>query len=94
MTMIKHAWDGAPILLRSPFFTEYARLLAQYTSRDMTDSRDSLSALLGLLKVLERMANSDRPHGYPTSPDAEQETPAGYTLYGLPEKFLDLALLW
>ncbi|KAH0551764.1 hypothetical protein GP486_007018 [Trichoglossum hirsutum] len=93
-SMIKHAWDGTPALLRSPFFSEYANILGQYTSRDMTDSRDALSAVLGLLNVLEKMTNSDRPLGYSGDPDAEHETPTGYTLHGLPEKFLDLALLW
>ncbi|KAF2186709.1 HET-domain-containing protein [Zopfia rhizophila CBS 207.26] len=88
------AWDGASVLLRSPFFSEYANLLAQYTSRDMTDSKDALNAILGLLKALEKMTNSDRPLDHPSGPDAEQETPTGYTLHGLPEKFLDLALLW
>ncbi|KAI9781720.1 MAG: hypothetical protein M1839_005713 [Geoglossum umbratile] len=94
VSMIKRAWDGTPVLLRSPFFSEYANILAQYTSRDMTDSRDALSAVLGLLKVLGKMTNSDGPPGHPSGPDAEQEKPTGYTLHGLPETFLDLALLW
>ncbi|CAF3655753.1 unnamed protein product [Fusarium graminearum] len=55
-------WNGVPVLLRSPFFSEYAKLLEQYTSRDMTESSDILDG--------------------------------GRTLYGLPEEFLDLALLW
>ncbi|ORY10845.1 heterokaryon incompatibility protein-domain-containing protein [Clohesyomyces aquaticus] len=63
-SLIKRNWDGTPMLLRSPFFSEYASLLAQYTSRDMTNSGDALNA------VLE------------------------YTLNGLPEESLDLALLW
>lgn len=93
-SLIKHTWDGTPVLLRSPFFSEYAKLLAQYTSRDMTDSRDALNAVLGLLKVLERTSNSSRVPECPVPLDLEQMTPSTYTLHGLPEKFLDLALLW
>jgi heterokaryon incompatibility protein (HET) len=93
-SLIKHTWDGTPVLLRSPFFSEYANLLAQYTSRDMTDSRDALNAVLGLLKVLERISNSSRAPERPVSLDLEQASPSAYTLHGLPEKFLDLALLW
>ena len=91
-SMVKYNWDGTPVLLRSPFFNEYANLLAQYTSRDMTDSRDALNAIMGLLKVLEKMTYVDRPvsriEGAPGS------TKASSTLHGLPEEFLDLALLW
>ncbi|KAI9771597.1 MAG: hypothetical protein M1840_001812 [Geoglossum simile] len=96
VSLIKHAWDGTPALLRSLFFNEYANILGQYTSRDMSDSRDALNAVLGLLNVLEKMTSSDRTLGlgHPGGPDAVQETPTGYTLHGLPEKFLDLALLW
>jgi hypothetical protein len=91
--VIRRAWDGAPVILRSGFFSEYATLLGQYTSREMTDSKDSLSAVLGLLKVLERMAGGTR--GAIAGPDAEREsTGRGHSLYGLPERFLDLALLW
>ncbi|KAK1511378.1 uncharacterized protein CCOS01_15140 [Colletotrichum costaricense] len=88
------AWNGVPVLLRSPFFSEYAKLLEQYTSRDMTKSSDILDGMYGLLKVLEHMRGSQRP------PDAcaltyLQGTERGdRTLYGLPEEFLDLALLW
>jgi hypothetical protein len=90
---IRRAWDGTPVILRSGFFSEYAALLGQYTSREMTNSRDSLSAVLGLLKVLERMAGGTR--GAIAGPDAEREsTGRGHSLYGLPERFLDLALLW
>jgi hypothetical protein len=93
-SLIRHTWDGTPVLLRSPFFSGYANLLAQYTSRDMTDSRDALNAVLGLLKVLERISNSNRAPERPVSLDLEQASPSAYTLHGLPEKFLDLALLW
>jgi hypothetical protein len=127
--VIRRAWDGAPVILRSGFFSEYAALLRQYTSREMTDSKDSLSAVLGLLKVLERMAggtrgamagpdakreemaHSDRPRNCLGSPDTTAPLPShraldptqgteqesarrGHSLYGLPERFLDLALLW
>ncbi|KAK7409639.1 hypothetical protein QQX98_008154 [Neonectria punicea] len=91
---VTEAWDGTPVLLRSPFFNEYAKLLEQYTSRDMTSSNDILSGVLGLLKVLENMRNLSSP---PDSRDfaESQDTKLGdHTLYGLPEEFLDLALLW
>jgi hypothetical protein len=94
VSKIKRTWDGVPVLLRSPFFTEYANLLVQYTGRDMTDSRDSLNAVMGLLKVLEKMANTNRPRGTLGDPDTHAQAPLGHILYGLPEKFLDLALLW
>ncbi|KAK1977734.1 heterokaryon incompatibility protein-domain-containing protein [Colletotrichum cereale] len=65
--MLVFAWNGTPVLLRSPFFNEYAKLLEQYTSREMTKSNDILDGGI-------RIGN--------------------HTLYGLPEEFLDLALLW
>lgn len=74
------SWNGAPVLLRSPFFSEYANLLEQYTGRNMTQSGDIIVGISGLLRVLESMRS--------------QDTPGKHTLYGLPEEFLDLALLW
>lgn len=93
-SMIKRTWDGSPVLLRSHFFTEYANLLAQYTSRDMTDSRDALNAVLGLLKVLEKMAADKSTAIHRISRTIGFAKPTDWTLHGLPEKFLDLALLW
>ena len=52
-------------------FSEYAALLGQYTSREMTNSGGLLSAVLGLLKVLERMAGGTR--GTMADRDAERE---------------------
>ncbi|KAK1676089.1 hypothetical protein BDP55DRAFT_704007 [Colletotrichum godetiae] len=56
-------WNGTTTLLRSPHFTEYARILEQYTSRGITDSADVLNG-------------------------------QNHSLYDLPERLLDLALLW
>lgn len=93
-SLIKRAWDGTPALLRSAFFSEYAKLLNQYTSRDMTDSNDALNAVLGLLKVLERMTKAGGTSALSGHSESEKDTLVGYTLHGLPEEFLDLALLW
>jgi hypothetical protein len=93
-SQVKYGWDGAPVLLRSPFFTQYANLLAQYTSRDLTNSSDALNAVLGLLKVLEKMTSSSDSLQSDLQTIAVQGNPHAYTLHGLPEKFLDLALLW
>ncbi|KAK7996534.1 rab-GTPase-TBC domain-containing protein [Apiospora arundinis] len=91
----KTTWDDKPIMLRSPFFDEYAKLMEQYTSREKTYSGDILKAVSGLLAVLDNMRNLD-PKGVET-PKAEPqgvETQEAKSLYGLPEDFLDLALLW
>jgi hypothetical protein len=93
-SLIKRTWDGNPVLLRSPVFSEYANLLAQYTSRDMSDSRDALNAVLGLLKILGKTTNPGKLSSSVDSLSADQEASTGYTLHGLPEEFLDLALLW
>jgi hypothetical protein len=92
--LIKRAWDESPVLLRSPFFTEYANLLAQYTSREMTDSRDALNAVLGLLKVLQKMTINKKNALHRISRAIDFGDPTDWTLNGLPEKFLDMALLW
>ncbi|KAK8017354.1 hypothetical protein PG993_013680 [Apiospora rasikravindrae] len=90
---IKKSWEGDPVLLQSPLFDEYAKLLEQYTSRNMTDSTDILLGVLGLLAVLEDMrglgSNSSRANTGTRKSESE-----GRTLYGLPEEYLDLALLW
>ncbi|KAF5245257.1 hypothetical protein FAUST_1912 [Fusarium austroamericanum] len=87
-------WNGAPVLLRSPFFSEYAKLLEQYTNRDMTKSSDTLDGIYGLLKVLEHMRRPQNPPGSLAFTYLQDTGRGGRTLYGLPEEFLDLALLW
>lgn len=91
---VKENWDGSPVLLRSPFFDEYARLLEQYTSRDRTESTDILEAVQGLLKVLENMRSPHRAGSSSYGRGGEESESQDHTLYGLPEEFLDLALLW
>ncbi|KAK5651193.1 hypothetical protein OQA88_12741 [Cercophora sp. LCS_1] len=88
---IRREWDGAPVVTRAGFFSEYAALVGQYSARRMTDSRDALNAVFGLLKVLERMA-VDGSEGL--SDRTAVGVGLGHTLYGLPERFLDLALMW
>lgn len=78
----KKSGDGY-VLLRSPYFDEYSKILEQYTWRKMTETTDAISAMRGLLDVLEDMKRLD---GQPRN-----RRP---TLHGLPEEFLDLALLW
>jgi hypothetical protein len=73
--VIRPAWDGAPVTLRSGFFSAYAALLGQYTSREMADSRDSLSTILGLLKVLERMAEGKRGNMADHHAEREESSP-------------------
>ncbi|KAH7329696.1 heterokaryon incompatibility protein-domain-containing protein [Stachybotrys elegans] len=74
--------NGSYVLLRSPYFDEYTKLMEHYTWRERTERSDVLVAILGLLKVLE---DTKRP----------QAIGQGHnTLQGLPEEFLDLALLW
>jgi hypothetical protein len=79
----KRRCDGSYVLLRSPYFDEYSKILEQYTWRKMTETTDAISAMRGLLDVLEDMKRLD---GQP-----RDRRP---TLHGLPEEFLDLALLW
>ncbi|KAJ0162166.1 hypothetical protein CTA2_5019 [Colletotrichum tanaceti] len=85
---VDHAWNGTPVLLRSPFFNEYAKLLEQYTSRDLSNPGDTLKGMMGLLRVLEKMRTLGSQREL--LGDAEGD----HTLHGLPEEFLDLALLW
>lgn len=87
-------WNGAPVLLRSPFFSEHAKLLEQYTSRDMTKSSDILDGMYGLLKVLEHTRRSQSPPGSLAFTYLQDTGRGGRTLYGLPEEFLYLALFW
>ncbi|WQF81216.1 Putative heterokaryon incompatibility [Colletotrichum destructivum] len=70
-----------PVIYRSPLFTEYAKVLAQYTSRELTNPKDILLGMMGLLNVLVVSNRS-------------QKSIADRTLSGLPEQFIDLALLW
>lgn len=64
-----------------------------------SDSRDALNAVLGLLKVLEQMTVL-KDLLRMTLPESGPENPrplidyTSYTLHGLLEKFLDLAILW
>ncbi|KAK1641515.1 heterokaryon incompatibility protein-domain-containing protein [Colletotrichum phormii] len=87
-SLVKHNWNTTPLLMRSPFFSEYAKLLEQYTSRDMTKPKDFLSGVMGLLTVLEAMRRSNE------SSTIQTEERQAHILYGLPEEFLDISLLW
>ncbi|KAF6812095.1 hypothetical protein CSOJ01_05376 [Colletotrichum sojae] len=87
---VGETWEGKPILLRSPLFNEYAKLLEQYTSRDLTDTRDILNGIMGLLRVLENMRSLSCPGRSLGSAGRQSGV---HTLYGLPEEFLDIALL-
>lgn len=75
--------DGSSRILRSPVFEQYCSLIQQYTHRQMTFANDALNAIGGLMKILERSRQSN-----PLSKSR------GSTLYGLPDEFLDLAILW
>ena len=46
--------DGRTIVVRSGTFTEYVKVIEQYTHRDMTYPDDVLGALAGLLRIFER----------------------------------------
>ncbi|KAF6824072.1 hypothetical protein CPLU01_11068 [Colletotrichum plurivorum] len=94
MSRVGETWERSPVLLRSPFFNEYAKLLEQYTSRDMSDIGDILNGMLGLLRVLENMRNFDSPNRSLGSTEDRGTQRGDHTLYGLPEEFLDIALLW
>ena len=94
-------WDGTAALLRSPYFNEYAKILEQYTWRKRTESGDVLDAILGLLNVLEGMKSPGSSQVAPNITQGPQQHNLAnphqlhhHTLYGLPEEFLDLALLW
>ncbi|KAI3539753.1 hypothetical protein CSPX01_08709 [Colletotrichum filicis] len=76
-----------PVILRAPQFTEYANIVKQYTVRDIADSADVLNGIMGLFNVLE--AKGQRSNGATMPSRAESNY-----LHGLPERFLDLALLW
>ncbi|KAF6839300.1 hypothetical protein CMUS01_04335 [Colletotrichum musicola] len=92
---VGETWEGNPVLWKSPFFNEYAKLLEQYTSRDMSDTGDILNGMLGLLKVLENMRNFHLLPDRSLGNTGDRGTQRGdHTLYGLPEEFLDIALLW
>lgn len=93
ISQVTENWHGTLVLLRSPFFDEYARLLEQYTSRDRSKSDDVLKAILGLLRVLENMRNFGSL-GFSRAAERQDNESQDHTLYGLPEEFLDLALLW
>ncbi|KAI0007126.1 heterokaryon incompatibility protein-domain-containing protein, partial [Xylariaceae sp. FL0662B] len=75
--------SGALHIWRSPAFDQYADLVAQYTSRHLSFSNDILSAVMGLITILDG-----------SSRRGADRDPGSDTLYGLPTEFLDLALLW
>ncbi|KAK6083881.1 hypothetical protein SCUP515_01577 [Seiridium cupressi] len=57
---VRKSWDETIVFRRSPFFDQYAKLLEQYTSREMANPNDILKAILGLLRVLEKMRSRSR----------------------------------
>lgn len=73
--------DGKNYLLSaSSFFIEYANLVEQYSRREVSYGSDTLNAVEGLFSVL-----------YSTS---DRLAAPGPLLHGLPQNFIDLALLW
>ncbi|KAK0636810.1 heterokaryon incompatibility protein-domain-containing protein [Bombardia bombarda] len=71
---------SGPKLLRSAIFGEYVGIIEQYTPRRMTDARDAINAVSGMLKILitnQQATNARKP-----------------LLYGLPEEFFDQAFHW
>ncbi|KAF6814824.1 hypothetical protein CSOJ01_03835 [Colletotrichum sojae] len=70
-----------PVTYRSALFTEYAKILGEYTSRNLTQPRDILAGITGLLNILD-------------ASDGPSSSTANDTLSGLPERFIGLALLW
>ncbi|KAJ0312734.1 hypothetical protein Brms1b_007724 [Colletotrichum noveboracense] len=83
----RERWGLEPIIRRSPLFTEYTKFLEQYTSRDLTMPSDILSGIMGLLNVLDIFSTS-------SAQSRTNKSNGDITLSGLPEGFLDLALLW
>jgi hypothetical protein len=57
--------DGRTDILRSETFTEYAKLVKQYTSRKMSYASDTLKALAGLLHILEACFKCQIKEGLP-----------------------------
>ncbi|EXF83991.1 hypothetical protein CFIO01_04851 [Colletotrichum fioriniae PJ7] len=95
--LVKKMWNGAYALLRSPHFTEYARVLEQYTSRGITDPADVLNAVTGLFNALNAIRTKEKPdiserRMRPVIHIAAQLQ--AHSLYGIPESLLDLGLLW
>lgn len=73
--------DGTATLGRLAGFHEYNKIVNQYTHRSLSDRRDAISAVLGLLKLLE-------------STHTKESSRSFQSLTGQPEQSLDLALLW
>ncbi len=57
--------DGRTIVVRSGTFTEYVKVVEQYTHRDMRFPRDILRALAGLLRIFEQCFQYPISHGLP-----------------------------
>ena len=59
--------DGRTELVRSGTFTDYSKLIREYTHRQMTQASDILRALAGLLHILELSFKSPIIQGLPQS---------------------------
>ena len=57
--------DGRTIVVRSGTFTEYVKVIEQYTHRSMTYPEDVLEALAGLLRIFEQCFKYPINHGLP-----------------------------
>ena len=62
---IRRSRDGRTIVMRSGSFTEYAKVIEQYTHREMTYPSDVLGALAGLLRIFERCFRCRFNYGLP-----------------------------
>ena len=62
---IEKSRDGRTIVMRSNTFTEYVKVIEQYTHRDMTYPGDVLRALSGLLRIFSICFRSRVHHGLP-----------------------------
>ncbi|KAK3671313.1 hypothetical protein LTR78_008773 [Recurvomyces mirabilis] len=57
---------GRTHLVRSATFSEYARVVAQYTQRSMSYESDAVNALAGLLRIFSKAFESPCLYGLPT----------------------------
>ena len=57
--------DGRTIVVRSGTFSEYVKVIEQYTRRDMTYPGDVLNALTGLLRIFKQCFKRPISHGLP-----------------------------
>ncbi len=62
---IRRSRDGRTIVMRSGTFTEYAKVIEQYTHRDMTYPSDVLGALAALLRIFESCFRCRCNYGLP-----------------------------